>query len=152
MAARGQPARRPGANMYGPTHPGARPRPYGQAKVGPHPSTEDARIITHAGNLSMPAATSSCSACGEPARRKCTRCGRVFCNLHIRYGNPHFSLGSLDGGAGYYRNLRARNPDARSGAPLCLLQPHTGQGGTITNGRRTSVLRYAGRGRPPLPD
>jgi len=44
----------------------------------------------------------SCQICGEPAKRKCTRCGRVFCDVHIRYGNPHFALGSLGGGVGYY--------------------------------------------------
>jgi len=48
----------------------------------------------------MPSA--SCSVCGQPARRKCTRCGGIFCNLHIRYGNPHFTLGTLGGGTGYY--------------------------------------------------
>jgi hypothetical protein len=48
----------------------------------------------------MPSA--SCSVCGQPARRKCTRCGRVFCDVHIRYGNPHFTLGTFTGGTGYY--------------------------------------------------
>jgi len=43
-----------------------------------------------------------CAVCGEPAKRKCTRCGGVFCDLHIRYGNPHFALGSMAGGTGYY--------------------------------------------------
>ena len=43
-----------------------------------------------------------CATCGQPARRKCTRCGRLFCDLHVRYGNPHFSLGSAGGGTGYY--------------------------------------------------
>lgn len=44
----------------------------------------------------------SCPVCGQPARRKCTRCGQAFCDLHIRYGNPHFTVGSLIGGTGYY--------------------------------------------------
>ncbi len=46
--------------------------------------------------------TPRCAVCGGPAKRKCTRCGRLFCDLHVRYGNPHFSLGSLRGSTGYY--------------------------------------------------
>jgi len=44
----------------------------------------------------------TCSVCSKMAKRKCTRCGKLFCDLHIRYGNPHFALGSVGGGTGYY--------------------------------------------------
>jgi hypothetical protein len=44
----------------------------------------------------------TCYICNRPAWRKCTRCGQLFCELHGRYGNPHFTVGSFGGGTGYY--------------------------------------------------
>lgn len=38
-----------------------------------------------------------CKACLQPATRKCTRCGEVFCDLHVRYGGE---IGSMYGGVG----------------------------------------------------
>ena len=43
-----------------------------------------------------------CLICGDPARRKCTRCGEAFCDVHVRYGNPHFELQAPQVGVGYY--------------------------------------------------
>lgn len=49
-----------------------------------------------------------CQECANLAQRKCTGCGGLFCNLHIRYGNP------LWGGVGYYcdRCWRANRREA----------------------------------------
>ena len=50
--------------------------------------------------------TERCIVCNSPATRKCTRCGRPFCNAHVRYGNPHFTFGpgllGSGGSVGYY--------------------------------------------------
>lgn len=40
--------------------------------------------------------------CSNEAKKKCTKCGKVFCELHLRYGNPHFSLGTIRQGVGNY--------------------------------------------------
>ena len=44
----------------------------------------------------------TCSICGERAKRKCTRCGETFCDLHVRYGNPHFAVNAPGAGVGHY--------------------------------------------------
>jgi len=45
----------------------------------------------------------TCSLCERPAKRKCTKCGNLFCDLHVRQGNPHFAFGRLvSGSSGYY--------------------------------------------------
>lgn len=44
----------------------------------------------------------SCTLCATPAKRKCTRCGQVFCNRHIRYGNPHFAFAPVAASVGHY--------------------------------------------------
>jgi hypothetical protein len=41
--------------------------------------------------------TTRCEICYQPATKKCTSCGKVFCDLHVRYGG---SAGGLYGGAG----------------------------------------------------
>ena len=44
-----------------------------------------------------------CAVCGAPAAKKCTRCGKLFCNVHVRYGNPYFAFHRLvSGSSGYY--------------------------------------------------
>ncbi len=44
---------------------------------------------------------SRCQVCYQPATKKCTSCGRVFCDLHVRYGGQ---MGGPYGGGsvGYY--------------------------------------------------
>ena len=43
---------------------------------------------------------SRCQTCLQPATKKCTSCGGVFCDLHIRYGGQ--SGGMYGGNVGYY--------------------------------------------------
>ncbi len=44
-----------------------------------------------------------CKVCNSPARKKCTSCGELFCDLHIRYGNPRFAFRRLvEGSSGNY--------------------------------------------------
>lgn len=40
--------------------------------------------------------------CLNQARKKCTKCGKVFCDLHIRYGNPKFTFGVSRSSIGNY--------------------------------------------------
>ena len=42
-----------------------------------------------------------CEECSAPAQRPCTRCGKLFCDIHLRYGNPHYRR-DLAGKVGYY--------------------------------------------------
>jgi len=44
----------------------------------------------------------ACTVCDQPASRKCTRCGQVFCNLHVRQGNPYFTFGVRGTSSGWY--------------------------------------------------
>ena len=43
---------------------------------------------------------SRCKICLQQATKKCTSCGHVFCDLHIRYGGQ--SGGMYGGDVGYY--------------------------------------------------
>lgn len=42
-----------------------------------------------------------CEVCLQPATKKCTSCGRVFCDLHIRYGGQAGGMYGA-GDVGYY--------------------------------------------------
>jgi hypothetical protein len=43
--------------------------------------------------------------CTNQAKKKCTKCGKVYCDLHIRYGNPKSAFGVSYSGIGNYCDL-----------------------------------------------
>jgi len=44
-----------------------------------------------------------CSECSNDAARRCTECGSVFCDLHLRLGNPRRGWADrMRGADGYY--------------------------------------------------
>jgi hypothetical protein len=43
-----------------------------------------------------------CEACYQPATKKCTSCGKVFCDLHVRYGAQTGGMYGRVGEVGYY--------------------------------------------------
>jgi hypothetical protein len=44
-----------------------------------------------------------CKVCAQPATKKCTGCGEVFCDLHVRYGGEAGGMyGSRGIPIGYY--------------------------------------------------
>lgn len=67
-----------------------------------------------------------CQVCLQPATTKCTSCGQVFCDLHIRYGGQ---VGGMYGGGdvGNYcdecwaRRLRRRRVGVTVGLALGLI-------------------------------
>ncbi|WP_303774422.1 hypothetical protein [Anaerolinea thermophila] len=40
--------------------------------------------------------------CKNKPKKKCTKCGKLFCELHLRYGNPRLAFGSLQSSIGNY--------------------------------------------------
>jgi hypothetical protein len=43
-----------------------------------------------------------CEVCLQPATKKCTGCGKVFCDLHVRYGSQGGGMYGGGGDVGYY--------------------------------------------------
>ena len=43
-----------------------------------------------------------CETCYQPATKKCTGCGKVFCDLHVRYGAQTGGMYGRMGEVGYY--------------------------------------------------
>ena len=43
-----------------------------------------------------------CETCYQPATKKCTGCGKVFCDLHVRYGAQTGGMYGKMGEVGYY--------------------------------------------------
>ncbi len=65
---------------------------------------------------------SRCQTCLQAATKKCTSCGRVFCDLHVRYGGQ--SGGMYGGDVGYYCDecweKRVKGRQRRVGVVLAL--------------------------------
>ena len=48
----------------------------------------------------------TCKLCDRPVRKKCTKCGNMFCEQHIRYGNPYHAFEKLvEGSNGNYCDI-----------------------------------------------